>query len=78
MFAPLALILFSVRMSSMLVSVKSVLEAFALIASVNVSVMFVVLSVSVSPSAGLNTGASTLVSTVNVALSILPWLPSPL
>ena len=76
MFMPLALVLFSVRMLSMLVSVKSVLEALALIASVNVSVMFVVLSVSVSPSAGLNTGASTLVSTVNVAFAVSPWLPA--
>ena len=76
MSVPPELVLVSVRMSSMLVSVKSVLEAFALIASANVSVMFVVLSASVSPSAGLNTGVATLVSTVNVALSTLPWLPT--
>ncbi len=66
----------SVRMFLRAVAVKSVAEASDLIASANVSVMFVPALVVVSPSSGSNVGASgAVVPTVKVALVAVPWLP---
>ena len=74
---PLPSVSRSVRIeASSLCVVKFAPELFFLIASPNVSVMFRVLSVSVSPLAGANVGDGPVVSTVNVALAELPGLPS--
>ena len=77
MFAPVLLPTFSVRIEDRSLSVSATPMLSFLSASLNVSVMLVVLSVSVSLSAGLKVGTGPVVSTVNVALPASPWLPCP-
>ena len=64
----------SVRIDARSLLVRAVPEPSFLIASPNVSVMSVVLSVSVSPLAGLNVGSSaSSLSIVTVAVEPLAW-----
>ena len=76
MAVPLALVSLSIRMPSMLLLVKSVLALFALIASLNVSVMLLPASVTVAALAGLKVctvGAVVSGSLmVTVAVAVLP------
>ena len=67
---------FSVRIPLISLAEKSAPLASLWIASAKVSVTFRVASFTCSPSAGLNTGAATLVSTVKVAFAAAPWLPA--
>ena len=77
MSAPLALPVFSVRIPLISLAEKSrAVLASLWIASAKVSVTFLPVSFTLSPAAGLNTGAATLVSTVKVALAADPWLPA--
>ena len=76
MFVPVEPVRLSVRIPARSASVNSPPELSLRIASAKVSVMLPDTSFVAVPSSGLNSGDGAVVSTVNVALTVRPWLPS--